>query len=272
MVAWSFRLLGELEAINRNVSVRLGSGRLRVVLATLLLQAGQTVSRDELVDRLWDHTPPARAGHTVQTHVMRLRQTLSDPDLIVTRPGGYLIEVEPDELDLCSFRAIVEKAARLDSAAANRALRKALSLWRGRALAGVPSESLRRDYLPQLEEERLQTLERRIELDLELGGYSAVIAELTAVTAQHPFRERFWYDLILALFREGRRAEALTCYRRLRELLGEELGIEPCSALQRLHRSVLNNDDRCLSPRQPLRPCPASWQPVWCRHNTQETG
>lgn len=239
---WSFRLLGELEAVHGTAPVRVGSGRLRVVLATLLLRANQTVSRDELIDRVWGEAPPARASSTVQTHVMRLRQTLADPRLITTRSSGYQIEIAPDQLDLIRFRAMVEQAGRLEPAAATATLRQALSLWRGPALAGVPSESLRRDEVPRLEEERLRALERRTELDLELGGHDDMIGELTALTAQHPYRERFWHQLMLALSRVGRQADALESYREIRARLDEDLGIEPGAALQRLHTAILNNE------------------------------
>lgn len=239
---WSFRLLGELAAINGTAPVSLGSGRLRVVLATLLLRAGHTVSRDELIDRLWGDTPPARARTTVQTHLMRLRQALDDPDLIATRPSGYRIEIAPDQLDLTRFRELVERAGRLDPVAAHAELREALSLWRGPALADVPSESLRRDEVPRLDEERLRALERRTELELDLGGHGDLIGELTSLTARHPYRERFWCQLLRALSRAGRQAEALEAYREIRTRLDEDLGVEPGPELRQLHAAILTND------------------------------
>ena len=254
---WGFRLLGELETVNGTTPVRVGSGRLRVVLATLLLRAGQSVSRDELIDRLWGEAPPARARTTVQTHVMRLRQTLGDPGLIMTRPGGYLIEIEPERLDLSRFRVKAERAGQLDPAAASAELRAALSLWRGPALADVPSESLQRDEAPRLAEERLQALERRIECDLELGRHGEVIGELIALTAQHPYRERFWHQLMLALSRSGRQTDALESYGAIRSRLADEFGVEPGPALRELHIAILNNDDRAR-PLPPIAPAPMS--------------
>ncbi|GHH42320.1 AfsR/SARP family transcriptional regulator [Lentzea cavernae] len=247
---WSFRLLGELAAINGTTPVPLGSGRLRVVLATLLLRAGQTVSRDELIDRLWGDAPPARARSTVPTHVMRLRQALGDPDLITTRPSGYRIDIAPDQLDLIRFRAMVDRAGRLDPAAALAELRQALALWRGSALADVPSESLRRDETPRLDEERWRALERRTELELELGGHGDLISELTALTAQHPYRERFWHQLIRALSGAGRQADALAAYQEIRTRLDEDLGVRPGPALRRLHATILTSEDHALPVRR----------------------
>jgi len=252
---WSFRLLGELVVVNGTATVPLGSGRLRVVLATLLLRSGQTVPRDELIDRLWGDTPPGRARSTVQTHVMRLRQTLDDPGLIVTRPGGYRMEIGPDQLDLTRFRAMVERARQLDTAPARAELGRALSLWRGPALADVPSESLRLDEVPRLDEERLQALERRAELDLELGDHGDLIAELTALTARHPYRERFWYLLMRALSQAGRQADALDTYQQVRARLDEDLGVGPGPALRRLQAAILNDDQPLTAP--PVAPPPA---------------
>jgi DNA-binding SARP family transcriptional activator/tetratricopeptide (TPR) repeat protein len=252
---WSFRLLGELAAVNGPTPVPLGSGRLRVVLATLLLRAGQTVSRDELIDRLWGDAPPARARSTVPTHVMRLRQALDDPALITTRPSGYRIDIAPDQVDLTRFRAMVERAGRLEPVAALAELRQALALWRGPALADVPSESLRRDEAPRLDEERWQALERRTELELELGGHGDLIGELTALTAQHPYRERFWHQLMRALSGAGRQADALAAYQEIRARLDEDLGVQPGPALRRLHAVILSNEDQALPVR---RPAPAA--------------
>jgi DNA-binding SARP family transcriptional activator/tetratricopeptide (TPR) repeat protein len=221
---------------------------LRVVLATLLLRAGQTVPRDELIDRLWGDTPPTRARSTVQTHVMRLRQALNDPDLIVTRPGGYRMEIGPDQLDLTRFRAMVERARGLDAPGARAELRRALSLWRGPALADVPSESLRLDEVPRLDEERLRALERRTELDLELGDQDDLIAELTALTGRHPYRERFWCLLIQALAQVGRQADALDTYQQVRARLDEDLGVAPGPALRRLQAAILNDDPPPSAP------------------------
>lgn len=243
--AWSFRLLGELEVANGSTPVRLGSGRLRAALVTLLLRANQTVSVEELVDRLWGDAAPSGARGTAQTHVMRLRQALGDQSgLIETRPGGYVIKIEPGWLDLSVFRAMTAEAARLDPAAARTQLRSALALWRGPALADIPSESLRRDEVPRLAEERLLALERRVELDLELGCHGEVVGELASLTAQHPYRERFRYQLMLAMFRAGRQADALESYRDVRARLDDELGIEPGPDLRELHAAILRNDPK----------------------------
>ncbi|HEV2781582.1 MAG TPA: AfsR/SARP family transcriptional regulator [Actinophytocola sp.] len=231
-----FGLLGDLEITNGSERIELGSGKLRVLLATLLLRANHTVSVDELVDRLWGAHAPKGARTTMQTYVMRLRRVLGDdgaePELIHTRPGGYLIGIRPEQLDLHRFRELIERET----------FHEALRLWRGPALVDVPSESLRRDEVPRLAEERLQALERRIELDLRQGRHRELVVELAALTREHPLRERFWLQLMLALFRSGRQAEALERYREVRDLLVEELGVEPGAELRALHAAMLRED------------------------------
>ncbi|GAB3894142.1 BTAD domain-containing putative transcriptional regulator [Kibdelosporangium lantanae] len=246
-----FQLLGDLGG------VALGSGRLRVLLATLLLRANQTVSVDELVDRLWDAGAPPGARTTVQTYVMRLRRALGDPtgQLVRTRPGGYVITIAPDQLDLLEFRDLVETAARQEPATAATTLRGALALWRGPALADVPSELLRQRDVPLLEEERLQALERRIELDLELGRHAEVVGELAGLTASHPYRERFRHQHMVSLFRGGRQAEALASYREIHARLAEDLGVVPGPELRELHEAILRNET--TAPRPAPAPTPA---------------
>ncbi|HEV2781583.1 MAG TPA: BTAD domain-containing putative transcriptional regulator [Actinophytocola sp.] len=248
-----FRLLGDFEATRRGEPLPVPAGRLRVLLATLLLRANRTVPVEALIDRLWDGAAPRRARGSLPTYVMRLRKALGDdtrsPTLIHTRPGGYLIEVGVDQVDLLRFRDLVERAAGLDPAAAAAALREALALWRGPALAGIPSEQLRRDELPQLTEERLGVLERRIELDLRLGRRNGLVAELSALARDHPLRERFWGQLMRALSASGRQAEALERFREVRGLLTAELGIEPGPELQRLHERILRGEPEACSIR-----------------------
>ncbi|HEV8558253.1 MAG TPA: BTAD domain-containing putative transcriptional regulator [Actinophytocola sp.] len=256
-----FRLLGTLEVTSAGEQRPLRTGKLRVVLATLLLRANQTVPVDELIDRLWGDTPPAAARNTAQTYVMRLRQVLGDdprnPKLIHTLPGGYQITVTRDQLDLSRFRYLVQHAEGLEPDAATEALHEALALWRGPALADIPSESLRGDELPRLTEERLRALERRIDLDLEVGRHGDLVVELSTLTKEHPLRERFWGQLMLALFRSGRQAEALHTYREVRELLVDQLGVEPGAGLQRLHEGILRDDAQLRTGT----PAPASTTP-----------
>lgn len=205
-----------------------------MLLATLLLRPNRFVSVDELVGRLWEGEPTTvdRAHKTLQMTVLRLRQALGAANRVRTTPGGYLVEVRPDELDLLRFRELVRAG---DFAAATR-------LWRGPALADVVSDSVHRDDVPPLEDERLAALERRIDADLDRGLAGELVAELTALTGQHPLRERFWAQRMSALSRAGRQAEALESYREITALLADELGVDPSPELRRLHLALLNGD------------------------------
>ncbi|MEU0884513.1 BTAD domain-containing putative transcriptional regulator [Lentzea sp. NPDC005914] len=240
-----FRVLGPLEVLLDGEPVTVAGGRGRVLLATLLLRPNQFMSVDELVDRLWEGDPPTadRAHKTLQTTVLRLRQALGAANRVRTTPGGYLAEVGPDELDLLRFRRLVKAG---DFAAATE-------LWRGPALANVGSDALHRDEVPRLENERLDALERRIDADLERGLASGLVAELTALTQQHPLRERFWAQRMSALYRSGRQAEALESYREVTALLADELGVDPAPELRQLHLALLNGEvSEPAGPRRTL--------------------
>ncbi|MGI5269160.1 BTAD domain-containing putative transcriptional regulator [Nonomuraea sp. CA-218870] len=255
-------VLGPLEVRIGGRQVSLPAGKHRVLLAALLLRANRTVRTDELIDYVWDGAPPAGARGTVQTYMARLRAALHPADVIVTQSDGYLIETPDTTLDLNRFRDLrdrAETAVAHGRAAESALLRQALALWRGPALADVPSETLRTLAALPLAEERLATLERRIEADLSLGRHRQVVAELRTLTAEHPLHERFWGQLVMALHGSGRQAEALEAFRRLRRLLHDELGIEPGEDLQDLHRQVLNG-----TPALPLgahsTPAPRPWR------------
>ncbi|MGO1053155.1 AfsR/SARP family transcriptional regulator [Crossiella sp. CA198] len=251
-----FRLLGPVEVRRGGLPIEVRAGKHRALLATLLLRANQVVPLEELTDRIWGEHPPARARGTLQTYVMRLRQALGDepgPDQLVhTRPEGYLIRLTPAQLDLFAFRELLAQgralAAQDDPAGEADRLRAALALWRGEALTGVPSDALRRDEAPRLAEERLQVLERRIEVDLQLGRHTELAGELQRLTAEHPLRERFWHQLMLALYRCDRQAEALRTFHQVSDTLAEELGIDPGEALRQLHRAILVNDPALAAP------------------------
>ncbi|MFC4117037.1 AfsR/SARP family transcriptional regulator [Nonomuraea zeae] len=249
-------VLGPLEVEIEGRQVSLPAGKHRVLLAALLLRGNLTVRRDELIDYVWDGAPPPGARGAVQTYMARLRAALQPACVIVTRSDGYLIEMPETALDLHRFRELgarAETAAAQDRAAESALLQQALELWRGPALADVPSETLRTLAAIPLAEERLATLERRIEADLTLGRHRQVLAELRTLTAEHPLHERFWGQLVMALHGSGRQAEALEAFRGLRRLLHDELGIEPGEDLQALHRQVLNG-----APALPSRPRHAS--------------
>ena len=229
-----FRILGPLEAVDGDRSLALGGGRQRALLALLLTRANEVVSTDRLIDELWGARPPKQALNTVQYYVSQLRKTFG-PDRIVTRPPGYLIRIDDDELDLTRF----ERLAAKDGV---QSLHEALSLWRGPALADLASESFAREEAARLEELRLAVQERRIDADLEAGRSAELVPELERLIAEHPLRERLRGQMMLALYRSGRQADALSAYQHARSTLVDELGIEPGPALQELERAMLRQD------------------------------
>jgi DNA-binding SARP family transcriptional activator/DNA-binding XRE family transcriptional regulator len=252
-----FGLLGPLMVRRGGAVVMLPAGGQRVVLAALLLRAGQQVAVDELAEALWGTAPPRRARVSVQNHVMRLRQSLGDEgrDRICTRDGGYVLQAQTGELDVTQFGgrlAAARAAARVGAwdAAAGQA-RAALSLWRGEPLADVRSDLLASRAVPPLAELRLQALELRIDADLRQGRHAEAIAEAQALAAEHPLRERLHGLLMLALYRDGRQAEALAAYRAARAVLIRELGIEPGPGLTELQHQILNADPALRPPRVP---------------------
>lgn len=243
-----FRILGALDVRVDGREVPLPAGKHRIVLAALLLRANQVVSLGELTEYLWAGSPPAGARSTVQTYVMRLRRAFAPHELITTHRDGYTLAVDHGGLDLHRFRSAVEDAGRADGAEAVALLRHALGLWRGPVLSDVPSEPLRAAAVLPLAEERLQILERVVEAELALGRHAELVAELSGLTAEHPLRERFWGQLMLALYRGGRQAEALAAYRTVHARLRDELGIEPGDQLRELHQAVLTGADVRPSP------------------------
>jgi DNA-binding SARP family transcriptional activator len=229
----------------------------RIALATLLLQANQHVSLDQLAERMWEgREAPDDARGAVQTHIGRLRRTLldrgDDQQLIHTREEGYVLKLPPDDLDVAVFLDLVSRATRAgqadDEAGEADLLHQALALWRGPALVDVPSESLYRDHVLVLNEQRVRVLERWFDLGLRSGRHDQMVVELKAATAAHPLRERLWAQLLLALYRSGRQAEALQGYHTVSDLLREELGVEPGDALQKLHHDILTNNSALLIP------------------------
>ncbi|WIX87992.1 BTAD domain-containing putative transcriptional regulator [Amycolatopsis sp. DG1A-15b] len=239
-----FGVLGALRVRIGAREVPVPAGKHRVVLASLLLRAGQVVSVAELIEHLWADAPPPGARSTVQTYVQRLRRAFAPAEPITTHRDGYSIEVGPGALDLDAFRTAVAgaDAVRGNPLAEAEALRAGLALWRGPVLSDVPSESLRATVAPSLSEERLQVLQRVIDVELAAGRHAELVAELRGLTAEHPMRERFWAQLMLALHRAGRQAEALAAYRTVRTRLRDELGIEPGDRLRELHQAVLTGE------------------------------
>jgi DNA-binding SARP family transcriptional activator/Tfp pilus assembly protein PilF len=243
-----FGVLGPLLVRDGESVIGVPAGRQRVLLAALLMRAGAVVSADALAEVVWDGTPPGGAGTTLRSHVSRLRQILGPAAgaRVVTRYPGYLIEASEGEVDLLRFRRQYRDGAAAirggDWARAFETLAEALGLWRGEPLADVPSDVLRRDVVPGLEELRLQALEWRMDAGLQLGRHGELVPELQSLTGQFPLRERFAGQLMLALVRCGRQAEALEAYQRAREVLVDQLGAEPGTELRELHQRILSAD------------------------------
>src|SRR6266496_3815643 len=252
-----FSLLGPLSVSSDGEPIALGGQKRRALLAVLLLEANQIVSRDRLIDALWGEDPPETAHNTIQVYISQLRKLLPDGAL-ETAPPGYRLVIEADTVDLFEFmrlseegRAALEAA---DPAGAADALRAALALWRGAPLADLPWEPFAQAEIVRLEELRLAALEDRIEADLALGRHGQLVIELERLVAEQPFRERLRAQLMLALYRSGRQADALAVYQRARRTLVDELGIEPGESLRKLERAILAHDPSLNAPQ----PGPAS--------------
>ena len=251
-----FGVLGPLQASVNGCRVTVPAGKQRILLATLLLDANEVVSLDELTERLWDDAPPHRPRAALHTYITRLRQTLERHgrhagDVIRTSAAGYLIEVGRADLDLVRFRTLVAAAKatgrRGDLTAESAGLAEALSLWRGPVLPDVRSDSLHRDIVPSLTEERLRALDRRHEVDLALGRHDRLVGELRALTARHPLHEGFWRHLMLALHRCGRSAEAIEAYGRASACLRDRLGVHPGRDMRDLHSAILRDEPAAVT-------------------------
>jgi DNA-binding SARP family transcriptional activator len=243
-----FRLLGPLEVRDAGRPLRIGGAKERALLALLLLNANHLVPADRLIDELWGEEHPESARSSLQVRVSNLRRALrvARDDRVVSLPMGYLIRLEQDELDVHRFERLLAEAeeafARREAAPARESLGDALALWRGPALADFAYEPFAQVPAARLEELRLMALERRIDADLELGRHAELVGELEELIALHPFRERLRGQLMLALYRSGRQAEALATYHTARRTLVEELGIEASPMLQQLEKGILRQD------------------------------
>ncbi|MDA0180142.1 winged helix-turn-helix domain-containing protein [Solirubrobacter phytolaccae] len=249
--------------------IAVNAPRQRTLLAVLLLShRHDTVTIDRLIDGLWGEHPPATAIKAAQVHISQLRRLLG-PDVIVTRPNGYALAVDPEALDLARFEQLTERARGEPPERAAETLREALSLFRGAPLADALLLGPAAIEADRIEAARLDALEQRIEHDLTLGRHAEVVPELEALAAEHAYRERFHAQLMLALYRSGRQADALDAFHRARHALVEDLGLDPSPALTRLEAQILAHDPALelkrpgrLSSQEPKAPGPLSSLPT----------
>jgi DNA-binding SARP family transcriptional activator/Tfp pilus assembly protein PilF len=253
--ALRFSVLGPVRAWRGDDPLATGSPQQRALLAALLLREGRTATAAELIDALWGEEPPSQALAAVRTYASRLRKVL-DPGVLVSESGGYAVRgLAEGALDLAvaqNLAADAEKARNAgDLCQARHALGRALALWDGEVLAGVPGPYAEAQRV-RLEEWRLQLLESRLDMDLEQGCHAEAVSELTALTAAHPLRERLRELLMLALYRSGRQAEALAVYADTRRLLADELGVDPRPGLRELQQRILQADPGLAEPSAPV--------------------
>ncbi len=244
-----FRVLGPMEIVVDGRSIHLPTGRGRTLLAMLIVRAGEVLSIDHLIDQLWGDSPPPTVETALQGLVSKLRMRLEPgrppgvpPQLLVTRPPGYALTIDPGQVDANRFRHIVAHAEALPVDEAASVLERALALWRGPALADVRYEPFAQPEIAALEDLRLHAIEKRIEADLALGRHARLIGELQALVTEHPLRERLREHLMLALYQSDRQAEALDAFVDARRIMVDELGIEPGPSLQRLQHMILIHD------------------------------
>jgi len=251
-----FRILGPLEVTGDGGPLRLGGPRQRATLAILLLNANRVVPVERLADDLYAGAPPVTAVTQVQRQISELRKALGSASSIETRAPGYVLKLAPEQLDLTRFEQQAEAASRAlglgQSELAAEHFRGSLALWRGTPLADIADEPFAAAAIGRLEEIRVAALGQRIEADLELGRDAELVAELEQLVAEHPFRELFRSQLMLALYRAGRQADALEVYRGTRQMLADEFGIEPTTALRDLERAILLQDPS-VEPRSASR-------------------
>jgi DNA-binding SARP family transcriptional activator len=255
-----FRILGPLQIWGAHGPLEVGGLRPRALLAVLLLHANEVVTADQLIDALWGMDAPGAANATLRLNVSRLRKALP-PDMIVTRSPGYVLRIEPDDIDLHRFERLVNDARLLmdrgRTAEASERLREALDLWRGPPLADFAGEGFALGAVTRLEEMRLAAVELLIDIDLVLGRHGELVGQLRTLVAEHPLREHFRVSLMTALYRSGRQAEALDVYQDARRVLRDELGIEPGRPLQELEEAILRHD-RALDLPAAARPSPSA--------------
>src|SRR3954452_10481530 len=237
-----FRILGPLEVVEDGRPITLDRHRMRALLAFLLLRANEPVYADRLIDEVWGPDPPKTAGASLQNYVSRLRKAIGT-EAIVSQPPGYVLRIDPERFDLARFERLTAEARGAEPRERAEKLRAALALWRGPALDDLAFEPFARDEVGRLEEARLAALEDCIDAELELGHDAELVGELEVLVEEHPLRERFRAQLMRALYRAGRQADALAAFQAAREVLTEELGLEPGEELRVLQQAILRQDD-----------------------------
>ncbi len=257
-----FRVLGSVEALRSGENIALGGGRQRALLALLLVEAGRAIPAERLVDELWHGQPPAGASATLPAYVSKLRAALGTGAAIENSAVGYILDVLPDQVDAIRFERLVREGGEaLARGAVRRAaerLRAGLALWRGRPFANLGDEGVLLVEAERLEELHLRALEERIDADLALGGGVELIDELEMLVGRFPYRERFWGQLMLGLYRAQRQADALAAYRRARAMLDDELGLDPSPELQGLEQAILRHEVAIAHPPEQRHNLPAA--------------
>jgi DNA-binding SARP family transcriptional activator len=236
-----FRILGSLQVLDGDTPVEIAGTKQRAVLALLILRANEVVGSERLIDELWGDNAPQNAAGALHNHVSRLRKALG-PDVLARREWGYVLRTPPETIDLRRFEALLAEGEPLPARERAAKLAEALSLWTGPPLAGLTGEPALQREIARLEELHVSTIERRIDADLEAGRNSELVGELETLIAENPLREHLRWQLILALYRAERQAEALEVYRETRRVLAEELGLDPSPELRELEKAILRQD------------------------------
>jgi DNA-binding SARP family transcriptional activator/ABC-type transport system substrate-binding protein/streptogramin lyase len=253
-----FRLLGPVEGLRSGSLVALGGAKPRALVALLLIHRNEVVSRDVLIEALWPDRPPGTAAHSLDVQVSRLRKAFAPEEVLKTRSGGYVLEIEPEQTDVHRFEQLLEQGRRQNAvtkyAEALATLEAALALWRGPPLADLAYEDFARAEIERLDELRLVATEERIEAELGLGRHETLVPELERLIATHGLRERLRGQLMLALYRSGRHAEALRVYTDTRKRLIDDLGMEPSRQLRELEQAILRQDSALDLERPTLAP------------------
>jgi DNA-binding SARP family transcriptional activator len=247
-----YEILGPLRLIDGDHCISLSAQKMEVLLAALIVRSDQVVSIDQLIEEIWGEKPPRQPTAAVHVYISHLRKFLNTSDRtenpIVTRPPGYLLRIEPDQLDLQIFQESVRQGHECARARRHEQavefFQDALDLWRGPALHGVKGGPILSRFLTWLEEARLECVEMLVDSNLALGRHRESVGPLYSLTNEYPLRESFYRQLMLALYRSERQADALEVYRSARATLNERLGLDPCRGLQLLQRSILRADNQ----------------------------